>query len=81
MNSNELLFLKFVHHIILFVNDQRLDEIEILNKHDLIKWFDVDVDDCYTLELTSKRLKKRFKNLLNDVMNHENLIDDETFRY
>lgn len=37
MGSNGLLFLKSVHRIVLSVDDQRLDEVEILNRHDLIR--------------------------------------------
>lgn len=36
MGSNGLLFLKSVHRIVLSVDHQRLDEVEILDEHDLI---------------------------------------------
>lgn len=37
MGSNGLLFLRSVHRIVLSVDDQRLDEVEILNRQDLIR--------------------------------------------
>jgi sacsin len=35
MGSNGLLFLKSVHRIILSVDNERIDEVEIVNRHDL----------------------------------------------
>ena len=37
MGSNGLLFLKSVQHIELSVDNQRIDEVEVLNKHDVTR--------------------------------------------
>lgn len=37
MGSNGLLFLKSVHCIVSSVDGQRINEVEILNRHDLVK--------------------------------------------
>jgi sacsin len=36
MGSSGLIFLKSVKRIVLSIDDQRLDEVEIVNRHDLI---------------------------------------------
>lgn len=36
MGSSGLLFLKSVRRIVLFIDDERVNEVEVINKHDLI---------------------------------------------
>ena len=35
MGSSGLLFLKSVQHIVLSINDEQLNEVEVINRHDL----------------------------------------------